>query len=120
MHELAAVQDMVKIALEKAQEAGSSRVTGLHFIINTGGHVTEESVQTCFDIAAQDTSAQGAQLFFAWNPPHYQCFKCSNIFEGSRDEPALDIDVVPCPRCGESALMVPPAVEFYLDSIDVE
>ena len=116
MHELAAVESMVEVALAKAEEVGSPRVVGMHFVINEGGHVSEESVRLCFDIAAKGTPAEGAELYFTWNPPRYQCFHCGNIFEGHHS----DDSAVPCSKCGESALMVPPAEEFYLDSIDVE
>jgi hydrogenase nickel incorporation protein HypA/HybF len=116
MHELAAVETMVEVALAKTKEVGSPRVVGMRFVINEGGHVSEESVRLCFDIAAQGTSAEGAELFFVWNPPRYQCFHCGNIFDG----PHSDDGMIPCQKCGESALMIPPAEEFYLDSIDVE
>jgi hydrogenase nickel incorporation protein HypA/HybF len=116
MHELAAVESMVQVALEKAQEVGSPRVVGLHFVVNEGGHVSEESVRLCFDIAAKSTPAEGAELFFAWNPPRYQCFHCGHVFEGTHS----DDGTTPCRKCNEPALMVPPAEEFFLDSIDVE
>jgi len=115
MHKLAAVETMVEVALAKTEEVGSPRVVGMHFVINESGHVSEESVRLCFDIAAQGTPAEGVELF-AWNLPRYQCFHCGNIFEGSHS----DDSAVPCSECGESVLMVPPPEEFYLDSIDVE
>ena len=116
MHELAAVESMVEAALAKAEEVGSPRVVGMHFVINEGGHVSEESVRLCFDISAKETPAEGAQLFFEWNPPRYQCFKCGHVFDG----PHSDDHMSPCPKCGESAAVIFPAEEFYLDSIDVE
>ena len=116
MHELSSVESMVKVALAKATEVGSPRVAGMHFVINEGGHVTEESVQLCFEIAARGTPAEGAGLFFAWNPPRYQCFQCGHIFDGPRP----DDGVMSCPKCGEPVMAVPPVEEFYLDSIDVE
>ena len=63
MHELSAVEAMVETALAKAEEVSSPRVVGMHFVINEGGHVSEESVRLCFDIAAQGTPAEGAGLF---------------------------------------------------------
>ena len=39
MHELAAVETMVKVALAKAEEVGSPRVVGMHFCIKSL-HVT--------------------------------------------------------------------------------
>ena len=116
MHELSAVESMVKAALTKAQEIGSPRVAGMHFVINEGGHVSEESVRLCFDISAKGTSAEGAQLFFEWSPPRYQCLKCGNVFDG----PHSDDNTTPCAKCGEPAVVVFPAEEFHLDSIDVE
>jgi hydrogenase nickel incorporation protein HypA/HybF len=119
MHELSAVENMVEAALAKADEVGSPRVVGMHFIINEGGHVSEESVRLCFDIAAKGTPADGASLYFEWNPPRYQCFKCGNIFDGLHGDRRED-GLLPCPKCSETAMMVPPAEEFRLDSIDVE
>ena len=116
MHELSAVEGMVETALSKAEEAGSPHVMGMHFVINAGGHVTEESVQVCFTMAAHGTPAEGAQLHFEWNPPRFRCFECGHEFDGPHEYD----DMLPCPRCNETAVLVPPAQEFYLDSIDVE
>ncbi len=120
MHELSAVEDMVEIALEKAEEAGSQRITGMHFVINAGGHVNEESVRICFQIAAKDTPAQDAAHYFAWNPAHYRCTGGKHVFEQMPEEAESPEGIVTCPECGEPALLVPPVPEFYLDSIDVE
>jgi len=116
MHELSAVESMVEAALAKAEEVGSPRVVGMHFSINEGGHVTEESVRLCFDISAKGTPAEGAQLYFDRNPPHYRCFQCGHEFEGVRGD---DADR-PCSTCGELAMIVFPPEEFFLDSIDIE
>ncbi len=120
MHELAAVEGMVEAALEKAEEAGSPRITGMHFVVNAGGHVSEESVRLCFDIAAKGTPAQDAELFYVWNPPHYRCANCGNEFDGPSEEWESPEGIRTCPRCGEAAMLVFPNPEFYLDSIDVE
>jgi hypothetical protein len=42
MHELSAVEAMVETALAKTEEVGSPCVVGMHFVINEGGHVSEE------------------------------------------------------------------------------
>ena len=116
MHELSAVEAMVETALSKAEEGGSPRVVGMHFVVNAGGHVTEESVQVCFTMVAHSTPAEGARLYFEWNPPRYRCLKCGHEFDGTRDGDSM----IPCPKCTETATVIPPAEEFYLDSIDVE
>jgi len=116
MHELSAVESMVQVALSKAEEVGSLRVAGMHFVINEGGHVSEESVRLCFDISAKGTPAEGASLYFEWNPPRYQCMRCAHVFEGAHSDDGL----VPCAKCGEQAMLIFPTEEFYLDSIDVE
>lgn len=116
MHELAAVQNMVEVALAKAGEVNSPRVVGMHFCINAGGHASEESVRLCFDTSAKGTPAEGAALYFEWNLPYYRCFHCGHEFSGAHGNEADQ----PCPQCGEPAMVVFPAEEFYLDSIDVE
>lgn len=119
MHELSAVEAMVETALAKAQEVGALRVVGMRFVINAGGHVSEESAQVCFTMAAHGTPAQGAQLYFEWNPPHYKCFECGHEFVGPHGVQATE-NTLPCRACNETATLIPPAEEFYLDSIDVE
>ena len=116
MHKLFAVEGMVETALARAEQAGSPRVVGMHFVINAGGHVSEESVQVCFTLAAHGTRAEGASLYFEWNPPHYKCFECGHEFDSTGDGDSM----IPCPKCTETATVIPPAEEFYLDSIDVE
>ena len=116
MHELSAVQGMVEAALAKAGEVGSPHVIGMHFVINEGGHVTEESVRLCLTMVANGTLAEGAELHFVWNPPHYRCLECSHEFDGPHEGESA----MPCPQCNETAVLVPPVQEFYLDSIDVE
>lgn len=118
MHELTAVEQMVEVALEQAEQAKASRVVGLHFVINEGGSVSPESVELCFSIAAKETPAQAAQLSFEFNPPQYQCLQCSHLFQGPHLEEGDGH--ARCPQCGENAVALPPQVEFYLDSIDVE
>jgi Zn finger protein HypA/HybF involved in hydrogenase expression len=51
---------MVETALEKADEVGSPRVVGMHFVINASGHVSEELMQVCFTMAAHGTPAEGS------------------------------------------------------------
>jgi hydrogenase nickel incorporation protein HypA/HybF len=116
MHELSAVQGMVETALAKTREVGSPRVMGMHFVVNEGGHVTEESVHLCFTMVANGTPAEGAELHFVWNPPHYRCFECGHEFDG----PHEGDHTMPCPQCKEMAALIPPVEEFYLDSIDVK
>lgn len=62
---------MVETALAKANEVGSPRIVGMHFVFNGGGHVTEESVPLCFTMVAHDTLAEGAQLYFTSNQTRY-------------------------------------------------
>ena len=60
MHELAAAQDVVRVALEAAGKEGARRITAI--ALKVGRTYAVEQMEDLIAIAAQGTIAEGARL----------------------------------------------------------
>ena len=114
MHEVAAMQGMVRTVLECMRQAGSSRVTNVQLILEASGHFTAEAAHQHFEALTKGTPIEGASLTIQWLPAKFLCFSCLHRFESS--EPATQVT---CPVCGEVALEVEHKDVCYVSSIDV-
>ena len=64
MHESHMTEEMVRVALGKASEAGIAKVTRIYLAIGDRSHITPESVSLYFDIFSKGNAAEGADLSF--------------------------------------------------------
>jgi hydrogenase nickel incorporation protein HypA/HybF len=114
MHEVAAMQGMVRTVLEYMQQAGGSRVTTMELLLGASGHFTEEAARQHFAVLTAGTPAEDAALEIFWVPATFQCFSCLHRFESC--EPA---EQVTCPQCGDLALEIEHQDVCYVSAIDV-
>ncbi len=114
MHELAITQSILEIALRHGNQAQASKITALHLVIGQLSSVVDDSVQFYWDMIAEGTLAEGAQLHFKRIPARLECTECGQIYslEGSQ----LD----GCPACESSKVKVIAGKEFQLESIEIE
>jgi hydrogenase nickel incorporation protein HypA/HybF len=113
MHELSVTESLLEIALRHAQQAGATRVTGLHLVIGQLSSIVDDSVQFYWDFVSKDTIAEGARLHFRRIPAELACQACGERY-------APDGENLACPKCGGTRVRVAAGDEFRLDSIDVE
>jgi hydrogenase nickel incorporation protein HypA/HybF len=113
MHEMAITQQVLEIALHKAQEAGARTIIRINLVIGDLSGVMDDSVQFYFDFLSRDSMAQGAQLSFQRIPLQVLCHQCRCVFT-PKEEPWE------CPTCREWKFEIIAGKEFYLDSIEVE
>lgn len=99
MHEVAAIQGALRMAVESMRQAGASRVTNVQLAMAVSGHFTEDVVRQYFALLTADTPAAGATLTITWLPATYQCLTCFYTFQSL--QPAVE---VLCPECAEAAL----------------
>ena len=101
MHEIAAMQGVVRTVLDCMRAAGASRVTHVQLVLGVSGHFTADAAHQSFEVLTRGTLIEGASLSIQWVPAQYQCFSCLHRFESG--EPS---EQVTCPQCGEVALEV--------------
>jgi hydrogenase nickel incorporation protein HypA/HybF len=75
MHELAIAQHVIEIC---AEASGGARVTRIVLEIGKLSAVLPDAVRFCFDLAAQDTVAEGAALEIVETPGLAACRLCGS------------------------------------------
>ena len=65
MHEAGITKRILEVALERAAQAGASRISAIHLEIGEESDVTPESVDFYWPDIARATPAEGAQIFFS-------------------------------------------------------
>ncbi len=113
MHELAITQSMLDIVLEQAERAGAKKIGKINLVIGELTGFVEECVKFYFDLLAENTIAEGANLSFTSVSPRGRCRSCDEVFE------LKEYDWT-CPRCGGSDVEITAGKELFVDSIDVE
>ena len=64
MHGAHVTEEMLKLALKRAEEEGIKKITRIGLVLGQQGHLTPESVELHFETASKNTPAEGAQLSF--------------------------------------------------------
>jgi len=114
MHELSITQSILEIALRHGKQAHARKITNLHLIIGQLSSVVDDSVQFYWDMIAEGTLAEGAQLNFKRIPAQLECKECNQIYTLNGNQ--LD----GCPACESLNVKVIAGKEFRLESIEIE
>ena len=113
MHELSVTQEVLKIALEKAEAAKAEKITKINLVIGEMSGIVDDCVQFYFDFLSKDSIASGARLSFTRIPMRVRCRNCDFSF-------SPDKSVWSCPQCRKWDAEIVAGQEFYIDSIEVE
>lgn len=114
MHELSVTQNIVNIAVEAAQGAGSPRITAIDLLVGELTGFVTDSIQFYFDLLSKGTVAEGAVLRVRREPASATCTGCGHVFHP-------EIPFLPaCPVCGSSAVRLAGGRDLRVESIEVE
>jgi len=113
MHEFSITESVLNLALEKAGQAGATKVTRINLVIGEMSGVVGDCVQFFFDAISRNTIASGARLYFEPRPTQLRCHRCQNVFEPHDHDWS-------CPGCHETAIEIVSGRECYMESIEVE
>ena len=112
MHELAATENLLHLALEQATQAQARQVTDLYLLNGPLSGISDDSVQFYWDALSRDTLCEGAQLHFEHATASLKCLTCRRAF-ASDGEPHL------CPYCQSGRVQVTAGNNFRLASIEI-
>jgi hydrogenase nickel incorporation protein HypA/HybF len=113
MHELAATQGILTVALDAARDAGADRVTAIDVIVGDLSSMVGDSLQFIFDVLSRDTPAAGATLRLRRVAAVATCKLCGASYDVS---PPLNAT---CAVCSGDGLAITGGREFYVESIEV-
>lgn len=114
MHELPATRGMLQVALEAAEGVAAERVLAIDVVVGRLTSIVDDSVQFYFDIIAEGTAAEGAELRFRRESAVLTCGEC-----GRNEEVEAPLPPV-CPGCGSLRIRVQGGQQFYVESIETE
>ncbi len=114
MHELSIAHHLVEVATETAREANATRITALHLRLGALSCVQRQALEFCFELVAQDTMLEGAQLEITEVPVEVYCASCDAV------SPLPSIQKFRCPRCGSPTADIRRGKELELDRIEID
>ena len=113
MREYPITEQIVKIAEKHCREAEAEKVTKVKLVIGDYSGYVGDSVHMYFDLIAEGTLCEGAEVDIVHVKPKLNCPSCGCLFEKKLMSFA-------CPQCGTDGEPTDIGKEFYIDSIEVE
>lgn len=83
MHERAVMREAFTDILVSLEKTPGVQVTHVHLAMGVSRHFSEEEARQYFQMLAQSTPVEGAELELEWLPATYQCLSCSRLFEST-------------------------------------
>lgn len=109
MHEAAVVQGLMSILAAKAAEHGIERIITVTVKIGHLRGFDSRQIQSCFELFAEGTAAEGARLHIDEVAPEATCRACGHRYEVRHYQ-------FECPACGRNDADVVGGRELYIES----
>lgn len=113
MHEMSLCEGMMQILEDQAAEKGFSRVKTVWLEVGCFSGVEIQALRFSFDVVAQGTLAEAAQLEILELPGQAWCMACGQTVEVTQRFDA-------CPRCGGYHMEVTGGAELRVKELEVE
>jgi len=111
MHETAIVSGLMRILEQQAAQHGVDRIVRVTLKVGRLRAVEPQQLRLCFEVFAEDTLAEGAELEIVQMPVRARCKDCGVEFE----VPRFHFD---CPGCGGGDVDVLSGQELYIESFE--
>jgi len=113
MHETAIVAGLMRIIEKKAAQHGAKRVKSVRLKVGRLQAVEPQQLCSCFEMFAEGTVADGAQLIIDAVEVRGRCRSCGTEF----DVPRYRFE---CPNCAGNDIEVIQGQELYIESFDAD
>jgi len=113
MHEMSLAISIVELVSEKAQAAGARKVTAIELEVGRLSGLMAEALAFCFEAAARNTLAEGAELLIREIDGRGNCLACDHSF-------VVGSLLAQCPECGGYAVEIVQGKELKVVSLTVD
>ena len=113
MHEMGIATEIVRIVTESIPaDIVDPKVARINLKVGKLAAVVPQSLQFCFEMAAKDSPAEGAELHIEEIGVSARCNACGHLWE--INEPAFQ-----CPECNGGSLEMLTGRELDIDTIEL-
>jgi hydrogenase nickel incorporation protein HypA/HybF len=111
MHEIAIVTSLFEIINRQVAEHRIESISRVHLKVGEMAALEPMTLAACFEVLAEGTPAQGAQLVIESMPVMARCAACQTLFRvvGYQFQ---------CPACRGDTLEMVGGRELYIDSLE--
>ena len=111
MHELALARDLLT-AVERKLKPSDGRVVRVSVSVGAAVGIVTESLRFAFEVIAEGTQVEGAELLIAIVPARSRCVGCGILFD-------FEGMIGRCPGCGRLGGELVSGTEMILRTIEV-
>jgi hydrogenase nickel incorporation protein HypA/HybF len=111
MHEATIVSSLLQILETQARQHGVTRIGRVTVRIGRLRAVEPQQLRLCFEMFAEETVAEGAELMLISVPVRARCSRCRHEFAVKRYR-------FDCPLCGGGDVEVISGQELYIESFE--
>ncbi len=111
MHEASIVAGMMNILEDEAKRHNVSRITRVRLSVGLFTAVEPKTLEACFELYAEGTAAEGAELDITAVPAEGRCLDCGHEFPMASPR-------CRCPECGSLRLEGKGGRDFLITGID--
>jgi hydrogenase nickel incorporation protein HypA/HybF len=113
MHELSIAMSIIEMAEEEVERRGGAHVSAVHLKLGALSGVVEQALLSSFQMAAEDTSLQGARLLIESVPAAVFCTQCCS------ERQLASIQDFSCPVCGAPTPQVTCGRELEVTALEI-
>ena len=112
MHEYQVTLEIIRIAEKHASEHNAAAVKQINLVVGEESGYVGDSVRLYFDLIAEGTLCEDAELVIETVKPKLRCEACGKLFERKPFS-------FTCPGCGGGARPTEIGREFFVKSVEV-
>ncbi len=113
MHEMALMAGVFDIIKQYTANLTEKKVTKVTLVVGEMTNAVPEALETAFEVYAEGTIAQGAELLIREIPLVARCISCG--WEGKTEK-----HMFVCPMCSSLGLEIRSGRELYVESLEVD
>src|ERR1035441_8491368 len=114
MHELSIVTSIVESVTESLAAYPGAQVKEVRLRVGARGSVVGESLDFCYEIAAEGTALAGSRLVVNVLPVVMHCVPCG------QDVELEGVQSFRCPQCGEPCYDLRQGQELEIEAIEID
>lgn len=126
MHEFSTAVNIIKTIVSVAEKNNAVKILKIELMVGEFTMLNIDQLSFAFEIAAEGTLAEGAEVLFEKQPGLITCQECG--YQGEIESSTEDVDhfiidltnIFECPECHSNKTEISGGRDIYVKNIEVE